>query len=124
MRDPNSVMRYGMRVQLNESKDISYECKVVSCGSKYLSGNFETDKTYVKPIDPRSWGFDATYENIRIDNILLVDAGAVKNDKNGSYVVELKDGKLSKCYFTIGKTINDLCYALDGLTEGMTVIIR
>ncbi len=125
LRDPGNVMRYGMPVVLTGGyEEGAYECKVVSCGSKYLTGNFTEEKAYFKPTEAGAWGRDAVYENIHIDNVLLVDTAAVQNDKNGSYVVELKDGKLSKCYFTVGKTVNNLCYALDGLTEGMTVIVR
>ncbi len=122
--DIGSVLRYGMPVKLIDGMGEEYQCRVVSCGEKYLSGSFKVENAYLKPDYESTWGFNARYENLHIDNALLVDNAAVYTDKDGTYVVELKDGKLSKCYFTVGKTTKDLCYALDGLTEGMVVVIQ
>lgn len=122
--DTGSVLRYGMPVKLIDGMGNEYQSRVVSCGEKYLSGNFKVENAYLKPDYGDAWAFNASYENLHIDNVLLVDTAAVYTDKDGTYVVELKDGKLSKCYFTVGKTVKNLCYALDGLTEGMTVVIQ
>lgn len=122
--DMGSVLRYGMPVKLIDGMGGESQARVVSCGEKYLSGNFKVENAYLKPDYESAWAFNASYENLHIDNVLLVDNAAVYTDKDGTYVVELKDGKLSKCYFTVGKTTKDLCYALDGLTEGMTVVIQ
>lgn len=125
-KDANGVMRYGKEMTILGPEKKRYRAKIVSCSSKYLSDGFQTTMAYFKP-DPNeleTWGFDAVYENVHIENILLVDTAAVQKDRDGTYVVELKDGKLTKCYFTVGKTVNNLCYAIDGLTEGMTVVIQ
>ncbi|MDE7328040.1 MAG: hypothetical protein K2N63_17465 [Lachnospiraceae bacterium] len=124
VKDENSVLRYGMRVSLKDGMGNVYDTTVVSIGDKYLSSAFTTKIAYLKPDLPGAWGFNAIYKNVNINNVLLVDAAAVRRDVNGDYVMELKDGELSKCYITIGKTVNNLCYAVDGLTEGMTVIIQ
>lgn len=127
VKDPSSVMRYGMQVNImNGQGENGFAAKIVSSGSKYLSSSFNGERAMLKPILQSAdvWGFNMTYENIHIDNALLVSTAAVRNDKNGTYVVELKDGKLIKRYFTVGKTVNDLCYAIDGLTEGMTVVVQ
>lgn len=127
VKDTGSVLRYGMRVYItNGQGENGFAATIVSSGSKYLSSSFNGERAILKP-DSQSadvWGFNMTYENIHIDNALLISTAAVRRDKNGSYVVELKDGKLIKRYFTVGKTVNDLCYAIDGLTEGMTVVVQ
>lgn len=124
VKDMSGILRYGMPVTLVDGQGNQYEGKVVSSSSKYLSSSFNGERAFIRPNVPDAWAFNVIYKNVQINNILIVKSAAVKNDKNGYYVVELKDGKLSKCYFTIGKTVNDLCYAIDGLTEGMTVIVN
>lgn len=124
--DAGGVLRYGMKVTLQDATKKTYPGTVVSCPGKYLSANFETEGAYIRlNRPPEAWNdMTAAYETIRIEDVLLVSAAAVKSDKDGSYVVELKDGKLAKRYFTAGKTVKDICYAVDGLTEGMTVVIQ
>lgn len=124
--DMSGVLRYGMKVTFTDKTKKTYAGTVVSCPGKYLSGSFETETAYIRPnVMPEVWdGLQAAYETIHIENVLLVSESAVKNDKNGSYVVELKDGKLTKRYFTAGKTVKGVCHVIDGLTEGMTVVIQ
>lgn len=124
VRDMSGVLRYGMEITLVDGMGNRYAGKVVSSSPKYLSNSFNGEKAFVRPNLQEAWAFNAIYENVQINNVLIVKSAAVKNDKDGTFVVELKDGKLSKCYFTVGKMVNDLCYAIDGLTEGMTVIVN
>lgn len=124
--DQSGVLRYGMKVTFTDKTKRTYAGTVVSCPGKYLSEGFETNTAYIRPdVMPEVWeDLQAAYETIHIENVLLVSESAVKSDKNGSYVVELEDGKLTKRYFTAGKTVKGVCYVIDGLTEGMTVVIQ
>lgn len=124
VKDMGGVLRYGMQVTLLDGIGNQYVGRVVSSSPKYLSSSFNGEKAYVRPDFQDAWAFNVVYQNVQIDNVLIISSVAVKNDKDGTYVVELKDGKLSKRYFTVGKIVNDLCYAIDGLTEGMTVIVN
>ena len=119
-----NVLRYGMKVTIKDGMGSTYSSTVISSGEKYLSSTLRTADAYLKPESADSWGLDAIYKNIEINNVLLVDSAAVRRDRDGDYVVELKDGELIKRYITIGKAVNNLCYAVDGLTEGMTVVIQ
>lgn len=119
-----NVLRYGMKVTIKDGMGNTYSSTVISSGEKYLSSSLKTADAYLKPESIDSWGFDGIYKNIEINNVPLVDSAAVRRDRDGDYVVELKDGELIKRYITIGKAVNNLCYAVDGLTEGMTVVIQ
>ena len=113
-----------MKVTIKDGMGNTYSSTVISSGEKYLSSSLKTADAYLKPESIDSWGFDGIYKNIEINNVPLVDSAAVRRDRDGDYVVELKDGELIKRYITIGKAVNNLCYAVDGLTEGMTVVIQ
>ena len=111
-----NVLRYGMKVTIKDGMGNTYSSTVISSGEKYLSSSLKTADAYLKP--------ESIDKNIEINNVPLVDSAAVRRDRDGDYVVELKDGELIKRYITIGKAVNNLCYAVDGLTEGMTVVIQ
>lgn len=126
--DTAGILRYGMPATLADAAGNAYQGRVVSCNDEGLSGSLAGTTAYIKPeeeIPPEKYSsLTASYETIRMENVLVVDAKAVKRDKNGPYVMELAGGGLVKRYFTEGKTVNGLCYAADGLEDGMTVVIN
>ncbi len=125
IKDMTGVLRYGMKLMLLADNGIQYEGTVVSTASEALNPSLVQEVAYVRVenADP-TLRYDATYETIHMDNVLLVPASAVKADTTGNYVLVLKDGRPSKQYFAAAKTINGQCYVLSGLEEGTTVIIK
>ncbi|MDE7297887.1 MAG: hypothetical protein K2N94_03525 [Lachnospiraceae bacterium] len=125
--DATGILCYGMRAQFAE-KNSSNTSRgmVVSCSQKYLSSAFKTDNAYIR-FDSRSedpYYATVSYESLHLENVLIVKLEAVKSDSYGSYVTELKDGRKIKHYFLMGKRTKDYCHVLDGLTEGMVVVIN
>ncbi len=125
VKDMTGVLRYGMKLTLEDGKGKQYEGIVVSTSSDLLNPGLVQEVAYIRAegADPTQ-SYNAHYETIRMDDVLLVTASAVKTDTTGSYVMVLKDGKPSKQYFAAAKTINGQCYILSGLEEGTTVIIN
>lgn len=126
--DTTGILRYGMKVELSDSAGNTYQGKIISCNNESLSKDLITAAAYIKtdeeiPLEKMT-SLTASYETIQMENVLIVDARAVKMDKNGSYVLELADGILVKRYFTVGRTVNGICYAADGLNDGMIVVIN
>lgn len=74
-----------------------------------------------------SWGYGKIYtmvaEVIDTSDVLLVDAAAVQMDEDKTYVYVLESGKLHKRYFTAGGTNAKVYWIIDGLEEGMTIVL-
>lgn len=126
VQDLTGILRYGMKIDIEDSKGNHYEGTVVSCSKRYLSDGFAKDDAYIQmeELPEQLSNMTAHYETMRIENVLIVDSKAVKTDNDGSYVMVLADGKLMKRYFVAGRSTNGKCYVVDGLDEGMTVVIN
>lgn len=125
--DPNSIIRYGMKVKLIDEAGNEYAAHTVTCCSNVLSDEVKSKTAYFMPDDDLSqvnmWNMTVKYETMHLENVIIIPSGAVKTDKRGSYVRELANGAVYKRYFTLGKTVKDKVYAADGLSEGMTIIV-
>lgn len=124
--DGSGILLYGMNTLVaNNDLEADTLGKVVSCSKKYLSGSFQSNDSYIW-IDKSNSSYRASirYETLHLDNVLMVSVEAVKSDSGGCYVTELKDGKKIKHYFLMGKRTKEYCHVIDGLTEGMVVLIN
>lgn len=125
VKDMTGVLRYGMTVTLKDSKGNEHIGEVISCNSDSISSHLLAETAYIRIEDPDpKQSYTAAYETIRMENVLLVNASAVKTDAGGTYVLMLSEGRPVKQYFISAKIVNGTCYILSGLTEGMQVIIN
>lgn len=125
VKDMTGVFRYGMSVTLKDSQGNEHVGEVISCSSDSISQYLLQETAYIRIENPDPMlSYTAAYETIRMENVLLVSASAVKTDAGGTYVLTLSDGRPMKQYFVSAKIVNGTCYVLSGLTEGMQVIIN
>ncbi|MBQ9120450.1 MAG: hypothetical protein IJY09_10450 [Lachnospiraceae bacterium] len=123
--DMTGVLRYGMKVVLKDSMGGEHKGTIVSCNSNAVSSQLRQETAYIQIEDPNpALGYTAAYETIRMEGVLLVPDSARNKDTNGTYVYVLENGRPSKQYIVEAKTVNGQCYVLNGLTEGMQVIIN
>lgn len=134
---------YGGDIEYTD-EDISYSATVVSAPSalspdmQRLTGftaylRLEDGADIIVNNMYSEWGYIYGYtfiaEVIDTADVLLVDASAVQKEKDTkddlmkTYVYVLEDGKLHKRFFTSGGTNVSVYWVIDGLEEGMTVVI-
>ena len=131
VQDNSGIFCYGMHAQITEGSTIGeVSGKVVSCSSKYLSSAFQNRSAYIRADVEGNTAFltvyraSITYETLHLENVLMVNINAIKSDSGGSYVTELKDGRRIKHYFITGKRTKEYCHVIDGLAEGMVVLMN
>lgn len=127
VKDTTGILRYGMELVIVDKQGNEYPARIISCSKNNLSKEFATEVAYIQadgiPLT-KMWDLMARYDTIHMEKILKVDARAVKTDTDGTYVMELLDGKLIKRYFQAGRNIGGMYHIMDGLEEGVTVIIN
>lgn len=135
-KDTSGIFEYGMKVTVTSGvtdssmKPVTLHGEVVSADSTFLSDSLKSDTAYIK-IDEDTAGLSfsrkvtITYDTFSLNNVLLIASDAVNSDSAGSYVYVLgSGGGLTKQYFLPGHTGNNMCYIVDGLTQGTVAVIR
>ena len=123
------LFRYGMEMSLSDRDGNVYPAHVVNCTSSSLSSTLLSDYAYIVPdVEiPATYYVDlvATYESVHLEHVITIPTGSYHTDTNGTYVYVVTDsGAMMKQYFTRGRMMNNCCLALDGLTEGMTIVMN
>ncbi len=127
VQDPGGVLSYGMHVLLTDKGGTTFEGEVVSVnfGGDYEA--FDHGLSYIKtysdiPADDR-FGLMASYETFNGGETIVLESGVYHKDSLGTYVYVLSDGVIRKTYFKSGREFNGKCVCLDGLTEGVTIVV-
>ena len=126
--DSSHVARYGEQITLTDKEGNTYKGHVVSCTGSGLSEGLASDYAYIKADDviPGSalGDLNATYDTLHFEDILTISADAVMTDSHGSYIYAYEDGIQTKTYFHAARTVKNICYIADGLTEGTVAVIK
>ena len=126
--DQNGIFRYGMDVSLKDKNGNMYKGKVVSYTAPILTNSVTMTNAYVEITDEGIVDYpskvDVEYTVISYKNAIVLSDREYENDENGYYVLEKTIFGNLKHYFTPSKRINGSVIALDGLDEGMTIVIQ
>lgn len=132
VENSGKILKYNMPVSITAmNKDTTLELtgRVISCASDVLSPELISDIAYIE-INEDTTGFQwsinnmITYHPMTMKNVLLVSLNAVEKEGAQTYVTEYIDNQLYRRYFIPGRFNSKYYWALDGLKEGMTVIVK
>lgn len=126
--DAGNIFRYGMQITLDDFSGNKYHGEVVSCASPVLSSGITVKTVYVRITDElperKPAKLKASYDTISYKNAIVLEEGEFYTDENGTYVIESTLWGNIKHYFTPSRKIGGKVIALDGLSEGMTIVIE
>lgn len=132
VENSGKILKYNMPVSITAmNKDTTLELtgRVISCASDVLSPELISEIAYIEINEDTSgfqWSINnmVTYQPMTMKNVLLVSINAVEKDGAQTYVTEYIDNQLYRRYFIPGRFNTKYYWALDGLKEGMTVIVK
>lgn len=128
----NNQFRYGQKVTVTgtiDNKQVTGTGTVISASSRVLSSELAGSKAYIKLDADSEKLYDArslkvSVETIRMDNILLLDAGCVFMN-NGVQMVRIKgEGGLYSSGFAFGRKSSTQYWIVDGVQEGNEVLLQ
>ena len=132
VNNSGKILKYNMPVSIiSKNKDETLELtgRVISFSSDVLSTELISETAYIE-VNGDTAGFvwsnnnTVIYHPLTMKNVLLVSVNAVGVDGTKTYVTEYVDNQLYKRYFIAGRFNTKYYWVLDGLKEGMEVIIQ
>ena len=125
VKDQTGVFRYGMKVKLQDVKGNEFEGSIISSNSSSLSQTLMNGQAYIyaEGADPLV-SYEAVYSPVYMENAIVIQASAIKSDDNGRYVHVLENGRPTKKYIVVAKTLNGKSYVISGLNEGEKVVLN
>ena len=121
----SSILRYNMEVKVtvgrqNDTKVLT--ARVVAADNPIPQGE-RTGYAYIfVETDEAITEAKLTVESIRLDNVLVVDRGAVVSENGKHYVTKLTDGMLQKRYIGFGMNTAETAWIIHGVAEGDTLL--
>ena len=131
VKNSGKILKYNMPVSIlakNKDKTLELTGRVISFSSDILSTELISETAYIE-INEDTTGFvwsnnnTVIYQPLTMKNVLLVSVNAVGVEGTKTYVTEYVDNQLYKRYFIAGRFNTRHYWVLDGLKEGMEVII-
>lgn len=127
VNNSTGLLRYGMNVEMKDKQGNVYLGKVISSSAPILANSVNLSKAYIKldeEIKEYPEKMEATFRVVSVDNAIVLGEEEYETDDNGCYVVEKTSLGGIKHYFTPGRKISGSVVVIDGLEEGMTIVIR
>lgn len=127
LKDSGNVFRYGMELTFADYSGNKYTGRVVSCSAPVLTSGITSDTVYISVDDlPEDipMRLKAYYTTISYKNVIVLDDGEYYTDDKGTYVLESTAFGNIRHYFTASRKISGSVIALDGLSEGMEIIVE
>lgn len=127
LKDSGNVFRYGMELSFADYSGNKYTGRVVSCSAPVLTSGITSNTVYIKVDDLPDdipMRLKAYYTTISYKDVIVLDDGEYYTDDKGTYVLESTALGNIRHYFTASRKISSSVIALDGLSEGMEIIVE
>ena len=128
VKNDTGAFNYGMQVKIIDEGGKEYNGKVVSTSAPVLTSKVTSPYAYIAITDENITNYptriEIEYALISYENVIVLTEDEYTIDEKGYYVVEKTDEGNRRFYFTPGAKISGDVMSVDGLKEGMTIVVQ